>query len=124
MPEFDAHFEVSRSRQSQNEKPDFRAHLDRAFGLMEQLFPHGLRGSYLVFDPAVSHTARHQGIGRRLIDVAIAKAKVAGCQNICLDMAADNRAVAFYKRICIWFCRYPETRSALCNRCKKPATLP
>ncbi|SLN33022.1 putative acetyltransferase [Ruegeria meonggei] len=99
LEEFDAHFVQTRRRQGETEGPAFRKHLDIAFDLMTQLFPHGLDGSYFVFDLAVSADARHQGIRRNLIDAAIAKAKAAGCVRVCLDVAADNDAVQFYKRI-------------------------
>lgn len=39
------------------------------------------------------------GVGRRLVDVAEAKARDAGCKRICLDVAAENDAVQFYERI-------------------------
>jgi ribosomal protein S18 acetylase RimI-like enzyme len=39
------------------------------------------------------------GVGRQLIDVAKAKARDAGCQRICLDVAAENDAVQFYERL-------------------------
>jgi len=99
LAEFDAHFVATRAHQGQHEGAAFRRHLNDAFDLMAQLFPHGLDGSYFVFDLAVSSEARHQGIGRALIDAAIAKAKAAGCERICLDVAADNPAVHFYERI-------------------------
>ncbi|PRY19617.1 hypothetical protein CLV78_12033 [Aliiruegeria haliotis] len=54
LEEFDEHFVRTRGRQGQNESPAFRKHLDHAFDLMAQLFPHGLDGSYFVFDLAVS----------------------------------------------------------------------
>lgn len=99
LDEFDKNFDETRARQGQNEGPEFRKHLDHAFDLMSQLFPHALEGSYFVFDLAVSDKARHMGIGRRLIEVAAAKARAAGCNRICLDVAADNDAVGFYKAL-------------------------
>ena len=99
LEEFDTHFAHTRARQAENEVPELRRHLDHAFDLMSQLFPHGLEGSYFVFDLAVSSEARHSGIGRWLIDVAKSKAREAGCKRLCLDVAAQNDAVAFYKRI-------------------------
>lgn len=73
--------------------------IDLAFDLMKQLFPHGQEGSYFLFDLTVSHDARHLGIGRSLIDFAIAKVRAAGCKCRCLDVTADNEAVRFYERI-------------------------
>lgn len=99
LDEFDEHFVHTRARQGQNESPEFRKHLEHAFGLMSQLFPHGLDGSYFVFDLAVSQKARHMGVGRKLIDVAKEKARHAGCTRICLDVAADNDAVRFYEKL-------------------------
>ena len=99
IDEFDEHFVHTRARQGRNESPAFRKHLDHAFDLMAQLFPHGLEGSYFIFDLAVSSKARRMGIGRRLIDVAKAKARDTACKQICLDVAADNDAVQFYEKI-------------------------
>ncbi len=97
--DFDDHFAHTRARQGQAEGAAFRRHLDHAFDLMEQLFPHPLEGSYFVFDLAVSETARHMGVGRRLLEVAIARGRAAGRTRICLDVAAENDAVRFYQRI-------------------------
>lgn len=99
LEEFDEHFIHTRERQGRNEGAEFRKHLNRAFDLMAQLFPHGLEGSYFVFDLAVSSKARRLGIGRQLLDVAKSKAKEANCDRICLDVAADNDAVQFYIRM-------------------------
>lgn len=99
LDEFDKHFVQTRKRQGQNEGPAFRNHLHAAFNLMAQLFPHEQEGSYFIFDLAASQDARHLGIGRSLIAIAIAKARVAGCKRLCLDVAANNEAVGFYKRI-------------------------
>lgn len=97
LTEFDENFIHTRKMQAQNEATEFRNHLGRGFDLMAQLFPHATEGSYFVFDLAVSQEARRTGIGRRLIDVAISKARDNNCQRICLDVAAENDAVRFYE---------------------------
>lgn len=99
LEEFDEHFIHTRERQGRNEGAEFRKHLHHAFDLVAEFFPHGLEGSYFVFDLEVSSKARRLGIGRQLLDVATSKAKEAHCDRICLDVAADNDAVQFYIRM-------------------------
>ncbi|WP_172670773.1 GNAT family N-acetyltransferase [Labrenzia sp. DG1229] len=99
LEEFDEHFIHTRLREGRNEGAEFHKHLNHAFDMMAQLFPHGLEGSYFVFDLTISSKARRLGIGRQLLDVAKSKAKEANCDRVCLDVAADNDAVQFYNRM-------------------------
>ncbi len=95
---FDDRFASTLKRWREAESPDMAAHLDQALSRTQLLFPHSPDDSYYVFDLAVDARARNAGIGRRLMQVAEARARALGRSSLHLDMNADNPAVGFYRR--------------------------
>ncbi len=76
-----------------------RAHPPFAFESVNRLFPKVPDDAFYVFDLVVAQEARGAGIGRLLMDAADGLARRAGCRSVHLDTAADNPAVAFYRRL-------------------------
>jgi ribosomal protein S18 acetylase RimI-like enzyme len=93
------HFEASLTVQAQNLAEDEAQHLNAAIYWMDRLFPTPRDGSYYVLELAVSEKAQGVGLAKRLLEAAIGQASQAGCTAICLDVAADNPAVNFYKHL-------------------------
>ena len=95
----DEDFEHSMRRWAETEPKEMSGHLETAFSMMDRLFPHPRPNHYYVLDIAVSPSQRNRGLGRRLMATAIDQAKALDRSTICLDVAADNPAVEFYKAL-------------------------
>ncbi|MFO0879805.1 MAG: GNAT family N-acetyltransferase [Gemmataceae bacterium] len=78
------------------EEPEVRR---RALAMREFLFPTVPAGALYVQNLAVAEAARGAGLGRALLEEAVAAGRRAGCNSCHLDVAADNHAaVALYLR--------------------------
>lgn len=75
------------------------AHMESALHWMDRLFPVPRSGSYYILEFAVSPQAQGAGIAGQLLKAASAQALTKGCTQICLDVAADNEAVGFYRHL-------------------------
>ncbi|WP_299356306.1 GNAT family N-acetyltransferase [uncultured Shimia sp.] len=75
------------------------AHIEAALHWMDRLFPVPRTGSFYILEFAVSPQAQGLGIAGRLFNAAKDRAIGLGCQQICLDVAADNEAVGFYRHL-------------------------
>ena len=73
--------------------------LNAAIHWMDRLFPTPRDGSYYVLELAVAQSAQGKGLAKILLDAGIARARAEGCDQICLDVSADNPAVAFYEHL-------------------------
>jgi len=92
-------YEKSLDRWCHTESAEMADHLNRAFSMLERLFPHPPHDSYYVLHLAVDARAQKAGIGRRLMEVAETRARTLGCSSLRLDMNADNPAAGFYRRL-------------------------
>jgi ribosomal protein S18 acetylase RimI-like enzyme len=70
-----------------------------AYDAMEWLFPQVPDEALYILNIVVAPEMRGQDLGRRLIDEAVAKARLLGLRAVHLDTAADNPAVHFYNRV-------------------------
>ncbi len=66
---------------------------------MDRLFPAPREQSYYVLELAVAAKAQGGGLASALLSAAEERATRQGCTHICLDVAADNEAVGFYKHL-------------------------
>ena len=85
--------------QAQHLATEEAEHLTAAIYWMDRLFPTPREGSYYVLELAVSEAAQGEGLAKILLKAALNRALEKGCTSICLDVAADNAAVAFYQHL-------------------------
>jgi ribosomal protein S18 acetylase RimI-like enzyme len=97
--EYARNFDVSSSQQPAALAREDAAHLAAALFWMDRLFPVPRPGSYYILEFAVSPQAQGAGIASQLFNAAEARAIERGCAQICLDVAADNAAVDFYRHL-------------------------
>lgn len=90
-------FVSMRARMEKTESPDFLAHLDAALVLLDRLAPYPREQAFHVLSLAVRPAYQRQGLGRRLIEAATARARRLGCTFLSLDAASKNEAVGFYR---------------------------
>ncbi|MBM3490097.1 MAG: GNAT family N-acetyltransferase [Alphaproteobacteria bacterium] len=75
-----------------------RRHLDAALPLLLSLVPRLPQDAYYLQNLVVVAGSRGQGLGTRLLRQVETGARQAGCRELHLDVAADSRALAFYRR--------------------------
>ena len=97
--EYAANFEHSVIRQPNALGGKAAAHMQTALHWMDRLFPTPRPGSYYILEFAVSPLAQGAGIAGQLFKAAKDRAIEQGCAQICLDVAADNDAVGFYRHL-------------------------
>lgn len=97
--DYAANFDFSLMNQPSVLPSEDAAHMEAALHWMDRLFPVPRPGSYYILEFAVSPHAQGEGIAGQLFKAALAEAAARGCTQICLDVAADNDAVDFYKHI-------------------------
>jgi ribosomal protein S18 acetylase RimI-like enzyme len=95
----DRHFEASRERMKYAASSELARHFDQAFDLLGKLFPHPPASSHYVLDLAVDRQHHRRGIGRQLMESAIAEAKALGRRSVNLDVAGESEAVRFYRSL-------------------------
>ncbi len=95
--EYAANFGFSVTNQPTALGGEEAAHMESALHWMDRLFPVPRLGSYYILEFAVSPEAQGEGIAGQLLKAAKAQALAKGCTQICLDVAADNEAVGFYR---------------------------
>jgi len=95
--EYAANFDFSLSNQPSALPGKDAARMEAALRWMDRLFPVPRPGSYYILEFAVSPQAQGEGIAGQLFKAATAQALAQGCAHICLDVAADNEAVDFYR---------------------------
>lgn len=95
----ESRFNATLDRELAALEPRARDRMLAAFAAMEWLFPKLPQGSLYVLNLAVAPDMRGQGLARRLLEAAVAKARNLGLAEIHLDTAADRPAVAFYERL-------------------------
>ena len=95
--EYAANFNFSLSNQPAALPGKDAAHMEAALHWMDRLFPVPRPDSYYILEFAVSPQAQGEGIAGQLFKAAKAQAFARGCAQICLDVAADNDAVDFYR---------------------------
>jgi len=97
--DLDERFARSIARWRETESAELCDHLEHAFFMIGHLFPHPPPDSYYVLHLAVDARVHGAGIGRRLMEVAEARARALGRSSLRLDMNADNPAAGFYRRL-------------------------
>lgn len=97
--EYAANFSFSVTNQPMALGDKEAAHMESALHWMDRLFPVPRSGSYYILEFAVSPQAQGTGIAGQLLKAARAQALEQGCAQICLDVAADNEAVGFYRHL-------------------------
>lgn len=97
--EYPANFEAALELQMQSLTEDEAGHLNAALHWMDRLFPVPTDGSFYILELAVAPDAQGEGLAQKLLDAATERALDQGCTHMCLDVAADNAAVAFYQHI-------------------------
>mgnify|MGYP001828661904 FL=1 len=97
--EFPANFEAALELQTQALLEAEALHLREALKWMDRLFPAAREGTYYILELAVAPDAQGVGVAHKLLAAAQVRALGAGCTHLCLDVAADNEAVAFYQHI-------------------------
>lgn len=97
--EYESNFEHSTRHQPEALEPDEAAHLRAALFLMDRLFPVPRPQSYYVLEFAVLPQAQGEGVAMGLLEAAEARARERRCARLCLDVAADNAAVGFYRHV-------------------------
>lgn len=97
--EWPVNFEAALVLQTKSLSAEESAHLRAAIHWMDRLFPTPREGSYYVLELAVAQAAQGRGLAKLLLEAGMARARDEGCKLICLDVAADNPAVAFYERL-------------------------
>lgn len=95
--EYTANFEASLTLQTKGMSQAEIKHLTAAIHWMDRLFPEARAGSYYILELATTPKARGRGIASLLLKAAEDRACAAGCNAICLDVAAENAAVEFYR---------------------------
>lgn len=90
-------FEASLDIQTRSLTEAEAVYLADAIYWMDRLFPTPRERSYYVLELATAPQAQGQGLASHLLDAAMARAREKGCGSICLDVAADNEAVGFYR---------------------------
>lgn len=97
--EYATHFAHSLIHQPAALDPKEAAHMETALHWMDRLFPAPRDGAYYVLEFAVSPQAQGQGVAVQLFNAAQAHARARNCSQICLDVAAENDAVGFYRHL-------------------------
>ncbi len=97
--ELSANFTFSVEFQGQALNESETEHLHSALHWMDRLFPTPRHGSYYILEFAVSPGMQDAGVATRLLEAARAQAVSKGCTQVCLDVAADNDAVGFYRHM-------------------------
>ncbi|WP_216825910.1 GNAT family N-acetyltransferase [Sulfitobacter sp. SK012] len=97
--EYIANFDYSVANQPTALGGQEATHMEAALHWMDRLFPVPRCGSYYVLEFAVSPNAQGAGIAGQLFKAAKEQARAKGCAQICLDVAADNEAVGFYRHL-------------------------
>ena len=92
-------FATASKRQVAILDPDAVQQMTAAYDAMEWLFPQVPDEALYILNIVVAPEMRGQDLGRRLIDEAVAKARLLGLRAVHLDTAADNPAVHFYNRV-------------------------
>ena len=95
--EYAANFEASLTLQTKDMSQGEIDHLTAGIHWMDRLFPEGRDGSYYILELSTMPEARGQGLASLLLNAAEERARTTGCRAICLDVAADNAAVDFYR---------------------------
>ncbi len=98
-PEYAENFEFSVIHQPNALGGKEAAHMQSALHWMDRLFPTPRPGSYYILEFAVSPMTQGEGIAGKLFKAAKQQAVEQRCAQICLDVAADNDAVAFYRHL-------------------------
>jgi ribosomal protein S18 acetylase RimI-like enzyme len=75
------------------------AAMGEAFSRLRYLLPVVPQGSWYLQNLAVSPAAQGRGLGERLLHEAVNQARVAGCQQLHLDVYAGNPAERLYARM-------------------------
>jgi len=97
--QFDARYEASLALYLDGLDDAEQASLEARLGEVEELMPLPDPADFYILDIAVAAGHRGRGVGRALMAEAEAAARAAGCAGLCLDVAADNPAVGFYRRM-------------------------
>lgn len=97
--EYPANFEAALDLQTQSLTETEACFLNSALHWMDRLFPEPRDSAYYILELAVGPDARGEGVAQKLLDTARERAMEQGCTQMCLDVAADNTAVAFYRHI-------------------------
>jgi ribosomal protein S18 acetylase RimI-like enzyme len=92
-------FEKSLDRWKREASDPLAKHLDVAFAWMDRLFPHPPSDSYYILELAVDPAVHRQGIGRKLMMVAIERGRALGRRSLQLDVNGETEAVQFYKAL-------------------------
>lgn len=79
--------------------PELVARIQKTRGITPFLFPSFPAHAWYVQNLAVRPDTQGTGLGRFLMNAAAQLARDAGCTEIHLDVAGDNPAVEFYRRI-------------------------
>ncbi len=97
--EYSANFDFSVDNQANALGEDEALHLKSVLHWMDRLFPAPRQNSYYILEFAVSPDMQGTGIAGQLFVVATKRALAGECNQICLDVAANNEAVSFYEHI-------------------------
>ena len=73
------------------------AEVDEMIDWYEKLLPQPDPDAFYVLDLSVTPSHQGQGIGKALLDIAKSQAQTTNCPTLCLDIYAENPALAFYK---------------------------
>ena len=93
------HFPVMIQYAAEILSPEAYDHFAEAMGYLKYLIPPTPEDAYYVAFLAVIPEARGQGIGEKLLNNAIMRAKSQGHRSCHLDVSSDYPAVRFYKRM-------------------------
>jgi ribosomal protein S18 acetylase RimI-like enzyme len=92
-------WESTLTRWFEIESPENANYLKVAFDKMDRLFPHAGQESFYILDLAVDKSNQKSGVGRKLMEWVMAKAKSHSLFCLELDVEASNPAVGFYKKL-------------------------
>lgn len=97
--EWPVSFEASLVVQSRSLSDAEAEQLNAAIHWMDRLFPTPRDGSYYVLELAVADASQGKGLAKLLLEAGMSRAREQRCEQICLDVSADNPAVAFYEHL-------------------------
>lgn len=97
--EWQVNFDAVLELQSRILNDDEANALNAANLWMDRLFPSLSERSYYVLELAVADSARGKGLAKLLLETGMRRARSKGCSQICIDVSADNPAVAIYERL-------------------------
>lgn len=97
--EYGANFEAAVELQTGKLPQDDKQHMYEALYWMDRLFPTPQDDTFYILELSTAVAAQGLGVASALLGAATERATAQGCRSISLDVAADNAAVDFYRRL-------------------------